>query len=68
MRNAMTDPNARKALDELKLEIANELGISDAFNNNESKPITNVFKSSRAGSIMTNKLLESEEKDLLEDE
>jgi hypothetical protein len=62
----MADPNAKKALEELKLELANELGITDAFNN-KSKPISNVYMSSRAGSIMTNKILESDDRDLLEE-
>ncbi len=62
----MTDPNAKKALEELKLELANELGITDAFNN-KSKSISNVYMSSRAGSIMTNKILESDDRDLLEE-
>ncbi|NLY78054.1 MAG: small, acid-soluble spore protein, alpha/beta type [Tissierellia bacterium] len=66
MKDKLTDPNAKKALEELKLELATELGITDAFNN-RSKPISNVYMSSRAGSIMTNKILESEEKDLLDE-
>lgn len=64
MSRRLTDPNARKALAELKVEIATELGIENAFTNHGSEPITNVFKSSRAGSIMTKKLVESEQKDL----
>lgn len=67
MRKDRPDPNAKKALEELKLELATELGITDAFNN-KSKPISNVYMSSRAGSIMTNKILEAEEKKLLEEE
>ncbi len=67
MRKDRPDPNAKKALEELKLELATELGITDAFNN-KSKPISNVYMSSRAGSIMTNKILEAEEKELLEEE
>ena len=67
MRKDRPDPNAKKALEELKLELATELGITDAFNN-KSKPISNVYMSSRAGSIMTNKILEVEEKELLEEE
>lgn len=66
MRKDRPDPNAKKALEELKLELANELGITDAFNN-KSKPISNVYMSSRAGSIMTNKILESDDRDLLEE-
>mgnify|MGYP000326971032 CR=1 FL=1 len=67
MKNKLTDPNAKKALEELKLELANELGITDAFNN-KSKPISNVYLSSRAESIMTNKMRESSEIDLLDED
>jgi len=67
VKDRITDPNAKKALEELKLELANELGITDAFNN-KSKPISNVYLSTRAGSIMTNKIMESNEMDLLDEE
>jgi len=67
VKNKLTDPNAKKALEELKLELANELGITDAFNN-KSKPISNVYLSSRAESIMTNKMRESSEIDLLDED
>ncbi|MBZ2176002.1 alpha/beta-type small acid-soluble spore protein [Schnuerera sp. xch1] len=63
------DSNARKALDELKLEIANELGVSDDFTNkDESNPVTNIFDSGRVGGLMTRKLVETGEKDLMDDE
>lgn len=69
MTKKTTDVNAKKALDELKLEIANEIGVTDAFNNNsESKPITNIFESGRVGGLMTRKLVETGEKEILDDE
>lgn len=62
------DSNAKKALDELKLEIANELGVTDAFNNkNESEPVTNIFTSGRAGGLMARKLAETGEEELLDE-
>lgn len=49
------DTNARKALEELKFEIASELGITDAFKRDESRPLTNIFASSRVADIMNRK-------------
>ncbi|WP_223379317.1 small, acid-soluble spore protein, alpha/beta type [Schnuerera sp. xch1] len=69
MAKRTIDSNARKALDELKLEIANELGVSDDFTNkDESNPVTNIFDSGRVGGLMTRKLVETGEKDLMDDE
>ena len=62
------DPNAMKALNEMKLEIANELGVSDAFMNNEEiDPVDNIFTAGRVGGLMTRKLVEMGEKDLTDD-
>ncbi len=47
--------NARKALDDMKLEIANELNIT----------LTNVGK---VGGTMTKRLVEMEQRQLVEDE
>jgi hypothetical protein len=62
------DPNAMKALNEMKLEIANELGVSDAFMNNEEiGPVDNIFTAGRVGGLMTKRLVEMGEKDLTDD-
>ena len=62
------DPNAMKALNEMKLEIANELGVSDAFMNNEEiDPVDNIFTAGRVGGLMTKRLVEMGEKDLTDD-
>ncbi|HSH34982.1 alpha/beta-type small acid-soluble spore protein [Schnuerera sp.] len=62
------DSNAIKALDEMKMEIAKELGISDTFNNNNADPVTNIFTAGPVGGIMTRKLVEMGEKELMDDE
>lgn len=49
------DTNARKALEELKFEIASELGITDAFKRDSFRPLTNIFASSRVADIMNRK-------------
>ena len=39
------DPNAIKALNEMKMEIARELGVTDTFlNNKEMNPVDNIFQ------------------------
>lgn len=55
------DSNARKALEELKFEIASELGITDAFNKDESKPITNIYATGRIADIMKRKSLDNDD-------
>lgn len=63
------NPNAIKALDELKLEIANEIGVpKDFFNNKEDKePTDNIFTAGPVGGLMTRKLVEMGEKELIDD-
>lgn len=58
------DPNARKALNEMKLEIAKELGVSNNLNNID--PINNIFTAGPVGGMMTKRLVEMGEKDLIQ--
>lgn len=61
------DSNALKALKEMKMEMANELGVSDTFTNNtELDPVTNIFTAGPVGGIMTRKLVEMGEKELID--
>jgi len=63
------DPNAIKALNEMKLEIANELGISDIFDKKDKlDPVTNIFTAGPVGGLMTRRLVEMGEKELIDDE
>ena len=62
------DPNAIKALNEMKLEISKELGVTDAFANNQDiDPATNIITAGRVGGLMTSKLVEMGEKELIDD-
>lgn len=55
------DPNAAKALQDMKLEIANELG--DNLNNLD--PVENIFTAGNVGGMMTRKLVEMGEEELV---
>ncbi|GFN34532.1 small, acid-soluble spore protein, alpha/beta type [Tepidimicrobium xylanilyticum] len=63
------DTNAIKALNEMKIELANELGISDALENKkELDPVTNIFTAGPVGGLMTQKLVEMGEQELIDEE
>ena len=63
------DPNAIKALNEMKMEIARELGVTDTFlNNKEIDPVNNIFTAGPVGGLMTRRLVEMGEKDLIDEE
>ena len=63
------DPNAIRALNEMKMEIARELGVTDAFlNNQEIDPVNNIFTAGPVGGLMTRKLVEMGEKELIDEE
>ncbi|MBU5455476.1 small acid-soluble spore protein alpha/beta type [Keratinibaculum paraultunense] len=63
------DPNAIKALKEMKLEIAQELGISEDFTNKDNiSSATNIFAAGPVGGLMTRRLIEIGEKQLIDEE
>ena len=63
------DPNAMRALNEMKMEIARELGITDTFlNSEEIDPVNNIFNAGPVGGLMTRKLVEMGENNLIDDE
>lgn len=64
MSKNFIDPNARRALNEMKLEIAREMAIENKMNNNENS-INNIFTAGPVGGIMTRKLVEMGEKQLI---
>ncbi|MCF6460620.1 alpha/beta-type small acid-soluble spore protein [Clostridium sp. Cult3] len=69
MTKGPLDPNAIEALNEMKLEIAKELGISEDFmNNNNVNPATNIFTAGPVGGLMTRRLVEMGEKQLIDEE
>ena len=68
MRKGPVDSNAMLALNQLKLEIANELGIEANFgqkDGNLATPGTNVFKGGKLGGNMTKKMVEMAENGLM---
>lgn len=66
MTKGPMDPNAIKALNEMKYEIANELGVTKNFLTNESgsNSSENVFFGGYVGGQMTRKLVEMAENEL----
>ena len=61
------DPNAFKALNELRYEIANELALRENLFTNKSGPNSgeNLFHAGYVGGHMTKKLVEMGEKSLI---
>lgn len=61
------DPNAVKALNKMKYEIASELGIGNAFADDKTEVDSgkNVFYGGYVGGNMTKKLVEMGEKELM---
>lgn len=63
------DPNAVRALNEMKMEIAKELGVTNAFlNNKQMDPVNNIFTAGPVGGLMTRRLVEMGEKELIDEE
>jgi type II secretory pathway component PulF len=63
------DPNAINALNQMKLEIANELGITNNFANNSGsidESVQNIFYAGSVGGNMTRRLVELGEKQLID--
>ncbi len=67
MSKKTANPNAIKALNEMKYEIANELGIGDYISSDEKDLSSgeNVFYGGYVGGAMTKKLVEMGEKELI---
>jgi hypothetical protein len=61
------NPNAAKALEQLKLEIANDLGIENNLHD-KNHPINNIFTAGPVGGVMTRKLVEMGERNLIDKE
>ncbi len=71
MGRGAADPNALAALTQLKLEIANELGIEASFGQKDGSmttPGANVFKGGKIGGSMTKRMVEMAEKGMLDKE
>lgn len=64
MSNKFIDSNAKKALDQMKLEIASEITRGSNILN-DNMPIDSIGISARVGGQMSKKLVEIGEKELL---
>ncbi len=62
-RKGPLNPNAAKALEEMKLEIANEIGLGDGFNNLD--PVENIFTAGTVGGHMTRNMVKMGQEELL---
>ncbi|MDU4862162.1 MAG: small, acid-soluble spore protein, alpha/beta type [Terrisporobacter othiniensis] len=58
------DPNAKLALNQMKMEISKEL-LNDSNMKNDSNPIDSIGLSGRVGGQMSKKLVEMGERELL---
>ncbi|TJX12796.1 alpha/beta-type small acid-soluble spore protein [Tissierella creatinini] len=67
MAKRMKNPNAAKALEELKLEIAQDLGIENNINTSND-PVNNIFTAGPVGGLMTRRLVEMGEEKLMKEE
>ena len=65
MLNKQINANAVKALEQMKLEIANEMGLADSLNNLD--PIENIFTAGPVGGMMTRNLVEMGQRKLMEE-
>lgn len=61
MHKKSIDSNAKKALEELKVEIASELGLTDPFKKIGDKTATDIYKSGRVAELMNKKSIYSDD-------
>lgn len=67
-KNRLIEPNAKKALEQMKLEIANELGTNDVViptSKGEATSRQYGFYGGPVGGAMTKKLVEMGERELM---
>ena len=65
MANKPLDINARKALNEMKMEIAQEMGVSNSLKINDDAT-NNIFTAGPVGGMMTRRLVEMGEEELID--
>ena len=63
-RRKIVNPNAAKALEQLKMEIAQDLGVESSLNDS-NHPVNNIFTAGPVGGMMTRKLVEKGEEQLI---
>lgn len=64
-RKRNINPNAAKALEDLKMEIAQDLGLENNLNT-PNDPVNNIFTAGPVGGLMTRRLVEMGEKELMD--
>ena len=57
MTNRIVNPNAREALNQMKMEIANELGIENSINGSDKSLYENGKKGGYLGGLMSKQLV-----------
>lgn len=67
MSKRYKNPNASKALEELKMEIAQDLGLENNINT-PNDPVNNIFTAGPVGGLMTRRLVEIGEEELTKKE
>lgn len=64
MAKRIKNPNAAKALEDLKMEIAQDLGLENNMNT-PNDPVNNIFTAGAVGGLMTRRLVEMGEEELI---
>ncbi len=63
------DPNAFKALEEMKIELAGELGITDTSENKDAlDPTTTIFTAGSVDGLMTQELAKMGEEEFIDED
>lgn len=65
MTNRIVNPNAREALNQMKMEIANELGIENNINGSDKSSYENGKKGGYLGGLMSKQLVDMEKDELI---
>ena len=65
MTNRIVNPNAREALNQMKMEIANELGIENNINGSDKISYENGKKGGYLGGLMSKQLVDMGKDELI---
>ena len=65
MTNRIVNPNAREALNQMKMGIANELGIENSINGSDKSSYENGKKGGYLGGLMSKQLVDMGKDELI---
>ena len=65
MTNRIVNPNAREALNQMKMEISNELGIENSINGSDKSSYENGKKGGHLGGLMSKQLVDMGKDELI---